>query len=87
MDVDLGIDDEIELNQYMNVVYNEVKSKVSDDVKIETVLINDISEKWKKRGQFETIKAVANYDNWWMNETAFELVEDENKDNPFDVKK
>ena len=80
-DVDLGIDDEIELDQYMNLVYNDVRSKVPDDVKTETVMINDISEKWRK------IRPVSQDTGWWLEEDAFSENDASTEENPFDLKK
>ena len=84
-DVDLGIDDEIELDQYMNVVYNDVKSKVPEDTKIESVMVNDISEKWKRKGGIsETFDK--DDEGWWMDEYAFAGEQDKGGENPFALK-
>ena len=78
---ELGIDDEVELLQYMNVAYDDALSKVKDE-KMEDVLINDISAKWKRNN-----KNIDDNDNWWMREKAFEKTDDSYEVNPFEIKK
>lgn len=86
-DVDLGIDDEVELAQYMNVVYDEVKRGVSEDAKIETVMINDISVKWAKTVTDGKSVRGGEQENWWMDERSFAADEAEVPQNPFAPKK
>ena len=85
-DADLGIDDEIELDQYINVVYNDEKSKIPEDTKIESVMVNDISEKWKRKS-IVTDAEDAGYENWWMVEGAFDGGDVKQSENPFVFKK
>ena len=79
----LGINDELDLEHYMNVVYDDMQKQFSDDSKIETVMINDISAKWKLRKN----RYDGNEDNWWLKEGAFEDVGFDGKANPFTLKK
>ena len=67
----------------MNVVYDDMQKQFSDDSKIETVMINDISAKWKLRKN----RYDGNEDNWWLKEGAFEDVGFDGKANPFTLKK
>ena len=76
-----GIEDLIDLDNYINVVFEEGQKYFSEDAKIETIMINDISAKWKR------IKKVEDNDNWWLAEDAFETKENLAKDNPFVNKK
>lgn len=88
-DVNTGADDETELSQYMNIAYDEAIDKVQDATDKTTVLVEDISNKWKKSGRNQ-VKNVSdgdfnNSDDWWMSEEAF----DEpvaTLDNPFEKK-
>lgn len=86
-DIDLGIDDEVELDQYMNVVYDEAKSKVAEDAKIETVMINDISAKWNKITNRGKQRQEPSGDEWWMDEKAFGTEDGAASQNPFAPKK
>ena len=87
MDSDLGIDDEVELNQYIDVVYNDVRSKVPEDPKMEAVMIDDISTKWRKKGnEQQGVKSIL-YDEWWLDENAFGVETSNNLNNPFMIKK
>ena len=86
-DVDLGIDDEVELNQYMNIVYDEAKSRVCEDPKIETVMINDISAKWNKVTGGAAAANAPGKAGWWMDEEAFGGGESSQPQNPFALKK
>ena len=85
-DADLGIEDEIELDQYINVVYNDEKSKLPEDTKIETVMVNDISEKWKRKNTVSE-ELDAESEGWWMIENSFEGEVNKVQDNPFALKK
>ncbi len=87
IDSDLGIDDEVELNQYIDVVYNDIRSKVPDDPKIETVMIDDISTKWRKKtNEHQGTKSVLQ-DEWWLDEDSFGADVVASLNNPFMIKK
>ncbi len=86
-DVDMGIDDEVELNQYMNVVYDEAKSKMPQNQDFAEVMLNDISLKWRKIGDNpQALKDVCEA-SWWMSENAFEEKQNQISQNPFALKK
>lgn len=82
---DLGVDDLVELDQYMNVVFEEVILAIGEDKKVEEVKATDISEKWKKSDPTETDRQ-QNSKDWWLEEDAFK-VDEKVKENPFNKKK
>ena len=86
-DVDMGIDDEVELNQYMNVVYDEAKSKMPQNQDFEDVMLDDISVKWSKIGDNPQALKDACETSWWMSESAFEENQKQKSQNPFALKK
>ena len=86
-DVDMGIDDEVELNQYMNEVYDEAKNQLPQDQDFEDVMINDISLKWRKIGDSPQVLKDAVQNSWWMSENAFEEKQNQAPQNPFALKK
>ena len=86
-DVDMGIDDEVELNQYMNEVYDEAKNQLPQNQDFEEVMLNDISLKWRKIGDNpQALKDVCE-SSWWMSENAFEEKQNQAPQNPFALKK
>ena len=81
---DLGVDDLVELDQYMNVVFEEVKLEIDADKKSAKTKANaSVSaahiNKEQQRSQ-EKDK------DWWLEEDAFKVYENEDK-NPFRIKK
>lgn len=90
--VDTGADDETELSQYMNIAYDEAIDKVQDAVDKTTVLVEDISSKWKKSDrshlteETKTTEFADNSDDWWMTEDAFDEPKDSGESNPFEKK-
>lgn len=86
-DADTGIDDEIELDQYIKVELDEAQKNVSEDNKIETVMINDISEKWQRISTAKKETEKQAQDEWWMNENAFGTGSEDAPQNPFALKK
>ncbi|MBE6444131.1 MAG: type IV secretory system conjugative DNA transfer family protein [Alphaproteobacteria bacterium] len=79
---DLGVDDIVELDQYMDLVFDEVslevapkkkEEKLKGKIKNESVSIEPINEQDKR-------------DDWWLNEDAF-MVSENTKTNPFIGKK
>ena len=81
---DLGVDDLVELDQYMNVVFEEVKFEIDADKKsLKTKAKENVSaahiDKEQQRSQ-EKDK------DWWLEEDAFIVRENEDK-NPFELKK
>ena len=81
---DLGVDDLVELDQYMNVVFEEVKLEIDADKKSAKTKANaSVSaahiDKEQQRSQ-EKDK------DWWLEEDAFKVYENEDK-NPFRIKK
>lgn len=85
--MDLGLDDEIELDRYMNVVYDEAKSKLPEDDKMESVMINDISEKWNRIPSASNKENVQTGNEWWLDEKAFGTADESGRQNPFAAKK
>ncbi|MBE6444576.1 MAG: hypothetical protein E7019_00755 [Alphaproteobacteria bacterium] len=86
-DADLGFDDEVELGQYMEVVYNDVRNQMPEDPKMSSVMIDDISTKWKKREIYGGADIEKKSENWWLNETSFEQKNEKKQINPFIAKK
>lgn len=91
-DVDTGADDETELSQYMNIAYDEAIDKVQDAVDKTTVLVEDISSKWKKSershaGKDEKKTEFSDDDgDWWLTEEAFDEPSGGETSNPFEKK-
>ena len=86
-DIDLGIDDEMELKQFMNMAYDDVKSKMPSETDVNSVIANDISEKW--HGEIEQNgkqKISSPHDEWWLGEKAFGIGNPSNTQNPFTKK-
>lgn len=77
---DLGVDDLVELDQYMNIVFDEVSIEAGDDKKVEDVKTKDISDKWEKTSQKTADK------DWWLEEDAF-MLDEKAGQNPFAPKK
>ena len=46
-DSDIGIDDETELNEYVDIVYDQALGKVQEAPDKTTALMEDISNKWQ----------------------------------------
>ena len=86
-DVDMGIDDEVELNQYMNVVYDEAKSKLPQEQDFDEVMLSEISAKWSKISDNPQVLKEASENSWWMNENSFEEEQNPASQNPFALKK
>lgn len=86
-DADFGIDDEMELDQYIKVELDEAQKNVPEDNKIETVMINDISEKWQRISVAKKENEQHAQDEWWMSENAFGSGSDDALQNPFVLKK
>ena len=86
-DVDMGIDDEVELSQYMNVVYAEAKSKLPQEQDFEELMLGDISLKWSKISDNPQVLKEASENSWWMNENSFEEEQNPASQNPFALKK
>ena len=85
--MELGLDDEMELAQYMNVVYDEAKSKQPEDDKMESVMINDISEKWNRIPMTASNSDNQPNNEWWLDEKAFDSAIESASQNPFAAKK
>ena len=81
---DLGVEDLVELDQYMNLVFDEMKLDISaeaNSAKIkakEAASVNLIEKEMKKNKESKK--------DWWLQEDAFEMYEKEDK-NPFRIKK
>lgn len=82
---DLGVDDLVELDQYMHVVFEEIKLEMGDEKKVEEVRAKDISEKWK-RSEKQHSEETREGGDWWLEEDAFK-VDEKVKENPFNKKK
>ena len=77
---DLGLDDLVELEQYLNIVFEEFSDEVSSisekkDEKVENILIEKKNKKIDKE-----------VNDWWLSENAFNF-ELKTKTNPFGNKK
>ena len=86
-DTDMGIDDEVELNQYMNDVYDDAKKQMPQNQDFEDVMLDDISLKWRKIGDNPQALKDACETSWWMSESAFEENQKQKSQNPFALKK
>ncbi len=81
---DLGVEDLVELDQYMNLVFDEMKLDINTEensAKIkakEAASVNLIEKEMKKNKESKK--------DWWLQEDAFEMYEKEDK-NPFRIKK
>ena len=71
--VDLGIDDLVELDQYMNMVFEEVLPEISN--------ANSAKEEVKSLQEKQS-KEIEGEDDWWMDEEAFQAEQKTSK-NPF----
>lgn len=85
-DMDLGIEDETELKQFMNTAYDDAKSKMPEETDINSVMASDISDKWhgdnEKRGRGTKPAS----DEWWLEEKAFAVDSTSKVENPFTKK-
>lgn len=81
---DLGVEDLVELDQYMNVVFEEVKLKIDADKKSAKAKANEISS--AAHIDKEQQKSQQSNKDWWLEEDAFQVYEKEDK-NPFRSKK
>ena len=81
---DLGVEDLVELDQYMNIVFDEVKLKIDADKKSAKARANEISS--AKHIDKEHQKSQQSAKDWWLEEDAFKVYEKEDK-NPFRIKK
>ena len=83
-DIDLGIDDETELKQFMNMAYDEAKSKMPEETDINSVLASNISDKWQGESNGALAgSAEENRDAWWLGEKAFDVGDTPQEQNPF----
>lgn len=83
-DVELGIDDEIELKQFMNTAYDDAKNRMSEETDVNSVIACDISGKWS--GDADDAgrpKSVSGCDEWWLEEKAFGVESTPEVQNPF----
>ena len=71
--VDLGIDDLVELDQYMNMVFEEVLPEINT--------ANSVKEEVKSFQEKQS-KEIEGEDDWWMDEEAFQTEQKASK-NPF----
>ena len=83
-DSDIGIDDETELNEYVDIVYDQALGKVQEAPDKTTVLMEDISNKWQSSESGPASAASGN--DWWLEEDAFERENYKNNGNPFEKK-
>lgn len=70
-DADFGIDDEVELEQYINVVYAEAAEEMQKENNTQKEVAADSGAE----------------EDWWLNEKAFDLNNGQMPQNPFEVKK
>lgn len=83
-DSDIGIDDETELNEYVDIVYDQALGKVQEAPDKTTALMEDISNKWQSSESGSASAASGN--DWWLEEDAFERENYKNNGNPFEKK-
>lgn len=83
-DSDIGIDDETELNEYVDIVYDQALGKVQEAPDKTTALMEDISNKWQSSESGPASAASGN--DWWLEEDAFERENYKNNGNPFEKK-
>ena len=83
-DSDIGIDDETELNEYVDIVYDQALGKVQEAPDKTTALMEDISNKWQS-SESGPVSAASGKD-WWLEEDAFERENYKNNGNPFEKK-
>ena len=79
---DLGVDDLVELDQYMNIVFEETETETEQVKKVEDVKAKDISDKWEKT----PLNSENLSQDWWLKEDAFALNK-RTDENPFASKK
>lgn len=85
-DTDLGIDDEVELDQFMDIIYDEAVSRVENFMDRKSVLVEDISNKWQKSKAKEELaesKMQEQDEDWWLEEEPFKDSKINTKSNPF----
>lgn len=84
-DSDLGIDDETELDQYLDIIYNEAAETIQVEGDKTSALAEEISSKWKKNEEGgENI--VETGKDWWLTEDAFAAKPGTENLNPFEKK-
>lgn len=91
MTADIGIDDETELDQYMDVIYEQIVDKMQETPDKTTALADDLSSKWKKSpgGQAADKNSgmpKSEEADWWLDEEAFAEKDSNSKFNPFEKK-
>lgn len=84
-ETDLNIEDEADLDKFMNIVYDEAINRVRDFVDKTSVLIEDISNKWQKSkaAKKEVKTGRENADDWWLEENSFDDKRPRVVTNPF----
>lgn len=82
-DIDLGIDDETELKQFMNMAYDDARSKMPEESDINSVIASDISDKWHGEESKNSRGAEKAPDEWWLEEKAFAVDDAPKVQNPF----
>ncbi len=81
---DLGVEDLVELDQYMNLVFEDVRLNIDEEEKKakakakEEASVSIIAKEMKKNKESKK--------DWWLKEDAFKIYEKEDK-NPFKLKK
>ena len=85
-DMDLGIEDETELKQFMNTVYDDARSKMPEDNDINSVMASDISDKWHGDNENGERNKKTASDEWWLEEKAFIVDNATKTENPFTKK-
>lgn len=92
-----AIDNESEIDKYLNDEYDDIIEKIQDFSDTKTVLADDISNKWKSKMPIEaeeiekeefvseSSSSTNKDDDWWMNEDSFSATNRETK-NPFENK-
>lgn len=84
-DSDLGIDDETELDQYLDIIYNEAAETIHMQSDKASVLAEEISSKWKKDEEPSGNKSEDGND-WWLREDAFAPQPEMEKQNSLEKK-
>ena len=85
-DMDLGIEDETELKQFMNTAYDDARSKMPEDNDINSVMASDISDKWHGDNENGERNKKTASDEWWLEEKAFIVDNASKTENPFTKK-
>lgn len=83
-DIEPGIDDETELKQFVNMAYDDARSKMPAESDVNSVMASDISGKWHgEADEAARSEKGSARDEWWLEEKAFGVENASETQNPF----